>query len=276
MKLEGQVALITGAGSGIGAATAGRFVADGAKVIINDVNEANLKEVAGSLPAGSARICAGDVTSVKDVQRMVETALDFGGKLTVLVNSAGIDPHDREQDINKALDIWHKIIAVNLTGPYLTMKLAIPRMIEAGGGSVVNISSLSGIRYIAGRPGYTSSKAGLIGLTQMAAVEYGPVKVRCNVICPGPIRTPMFENNTRPLAQMIKKDVEDIFKQFTSFSPLRRIGAPEEIAGICSFLASEDSSLLTGGIFVADGGASLVDVAGPAMSNIFEQRRTEG
>ena len=272
MKLDGKVALITGGGSGIGAATARRLAVDGARVVINDVDEANLKEAAASLPAGSVKTCTGDVSQVKDVERMIEKALSLGGRLDILVNSAGIDPHDREQDINKALEIWHRIIEVNLTGPYLTMKLAVPHMIKAGGGSVVNISSLSGIRYMAGRPGYTASKSGLIGLTQMAALEYGPVNVRCNVICPGPIHTPLFENNMRPLAKTIKKDVEDVFKQFTSFSPLRRMGKPEEIASICSFLASDDSSLLTGGIFVADGGASLVDVAGPAMSGIFRER----
>jgi len=275
MGLEGKIALITGAGSGIGLATARRFITDGAKVILNDINGDSLKQAAGPLPAGSAEICPGDVTNLKDVECMVAAALNFGGRLDILVNSAGIDPPARETDIERSLEMWHKILEVNLTGPFLTMKLAIPHMVKSGGGAVVNISSLSGIRYMAGRPAYTSSKAGLIALTQQAAVEYGPVKVRCNVICPGPIRTPLFENNTRPLAQMMGKDIEWVFEKFTSFSPLRRMGNPEEIAAICRFLASEDASLLTGGVIVADGGTSLIDANGSAMSSIFTSRSPE-
>jgi NAD(P)-dependent dehydrogenase (short-subunit alcohol dehydrogenase family) len=145
-------------------------------------------------------------------------------------------------------------------------------MIKAGRGSIVNISSLSGLRDIAGRSAYSSSKGGLISLSQAVAVEYGPFNIRCNVICPGAIKTPMFENNIRPLAQMLDKDLEWVFAKFTSFSPLRRIGSPEEIASICSFLASEDSSLLTGGVLVADGGTSVVDANGAAISTVSPNR----
>jgi meso-butanediol dehydrogenase/(S,S)-butanediol dehydrogenase/diacetyl reductase len=270
--LSGKVALITGGGSGIGAATARRLVTDGAKVIVNDINESNLKRVVNSLPSGMAKACPGDVSNVNDVKRMIETALAFGGRLDILINSAGIDPPSREKDIHKALELWHKILEVNLTGPFLTMQLSIPVLIKNGGGSVINISSLSGLRYMAGRPAYHASKGGLITLTQQAAMEYGPAKVRCNVICPGPIRTPLFANNTRPLAKMLGKDVEWIYKKFTSFSPLRSIGTPEEIASICSFLASDDASLLTGAVLVADGGSSLVDVNGAAMNTISIKR----
>jgi NAD(P)-dependent dehydrogenase (short-subunit alcohol dehydrogenase family) len=270
--LSGKVAIITGAGSGIGAATARRFVADGAKVVMNDIDENNLQQTAGTLPAKSVKVCPGDVTIINDVKRMIDTALAFGGKIDILVNSAGIDPPSRETDIHKSLDLWHRIIDVNLTGPFLTMQLAIPQMIKNGGGAVVNISSLSGLRYMSGRPAYHASKAGLITLTQQAAVEYGPAKVRCNVICPGPVRTPLFENNTRPLAKMLGKDIEWIFEKFVSFSPLRRMGKPEEIASICSFLASDDASLLTGAVLVADGGTSLLDANGVAMSTIFPKK----
>jgi NAD(P)-dependent dehydrogenase (short-subunit alcohol dehydrogenase family) len=270
--LSGKVAIITGAGSGIGVATARRFVADGAKVVMNDIDKINLQQTADTLPAKSIKVCPGDVTIINDVKRMIDTALAFGGKIDILVNSAGIDPPSRETDIHKSLDLWHRIIEVNLTSPFLTMQLAIPQMIKNGGGAVVNISSLSGLRYMTGRPAYHASKAGLITLTQQAAVEYGPAKVRCNVICPGPVRTPLFENNTRPLAKMLDKDIEWIFEKFTSFSPLRRMGKPEEIASICSFLASDDASLLTGAILVADGGTSLLDANGAAMSTIFPKK----
>jgi meso-butanediol dehydrogenase / (S,S)-butanediol dehydrogenase / diacetyl reductase len=271
MKLKGKVAIVTGAGSGIGEATAKRLLADGAKVILNDINEDSLKKVAGSLPDVSAIACAGDVTKTKDVQRMIDLALASWKRLDILVNSAGIDPPDNEKDVEKALAVWHKIIDADLMGPYLTMKLAIPHMIQGGGGSVVNISSLTGLRYMAGKPAYTAAKSGLIGLTQEAAVEFGPKNVRCNVICPGAIRTPLFENNTRPLAQRMGKSTEELFTQFTSFSPMRRMGKPEEIAAICSFLAGEDSSFITGNIVVADGGTALLDANGCAMSGFFKE-----
>ncbi len=270
MDLNGKVALITGAGSGIGAATAKRFLDDGAKVCITDIRQDVLEQAAGSLPSGKLATCVGDVSLLKDVERMIGDTLALGGKIDILVNSAGIDPSGPEVDGD--IGLWHRILEVNLTGPHLTMKTAIPHMIKAGGGSIVNIASLSAIRFIAGRAAYSSSKGGLIALSQAAAVEYGPRRIRCNVICPGAIKTPMFETNTRPLAQMLGKDPEWLFAKFTSFSPLRRIGMPDEIASICSFLASEDSSLLTGAVLVADGGTSIVDANGSAISTLFPER----
>jgi NAD(P)-dependent dehydrogenase (short-subunit alcohol dehydrogenase family) len=187
------------------------------------------------------------------------------------VNNAGIDPPEANLDIG----LWNRIIEVNLTGPYLTMQAAIPHMKKGGGASIVNISSLSALRYIAGRAAYSASKGGLVSLSQAIAVEYGPANIRCNVICPGAVRTPMFETNTRPLAQMLGKDPEWIFKKFTSFSPLRRIGHPDEIASICSFLASDDSALLTGAVLVADGGTSIIDANGAAISTVFPDREEQ-
>ena len=270
MDLDGKVALITGAGSGIGAATARRFVADGAKICIIDIRPDMLEQTASSLPRGSFVVWPGDVSVLNDVENMVEHALTIEDRIDILVNSAGIDPSGPE--VNADISYWQKIHEVNLTGPYLTMRTVIPHMIKAGRGSIVNISSLSGLRYIAGRAAYSSSKGGLISLSQAVAVEYGPFNIRCNVICPGGIKTPMFENNIRPLAQMLGKDLEWVFAKFTSFSPLRRIGSPDEIASICSFLASEDSSLLTGGVLVADGGTSIVDANGAAISTVFPNR----
>jgi len=266
MRLNGKVALITGGGSGIGAATASRFVSEGAKVCIADVDEKCLHEVARSMPSGSLVCCVCDVSKGEDVTRMVEAAVSVEGKIDILVNSAGIDPSGPGVDDDPAM--WRRILEVNLTGPHLTMKAVIPHMIEGGGGSIINISSLSAIRYIRGRAAYTASKGGLVSLSQAVAVEYGPKGIRCNVVCPGAIRTPMFERNTRPLADALGKDPEWIFEKFTSFSPLGRIGRPDEIAAICSFLASDDSSLLTGAVLVADGGTSLVDANGAAMSLI--------
>jgi meso-butanediol dehydrogenase/(S,S)-butanediol dehydrogenase/diacetyl reductase len=271
MNLSGKVALITGAGSGIGAATARRFVADGGKVCLNDIKPDTLQLTLSSLPSDSATICAGDVTVINDVERMAEVCLSRWGKINVLVNSAGIDPPEagREAGGKLNLELWHRIIEVNLTGPYLTMKTAIPHIVRAGGGSVVNIASLAGIRFFPSKTEYSSSKGGLIALTQQAAVEYGPANVRCNVICPGGIRTPMMEDQVRSLTLKLGKDLEWVLAKFSSFTPLRRIGKPEEIASICSFLASEDSSLITGAILPADGGAAVVDINGTAMKDVL-------
>jgi meso-butanediol dehydrogenase / (S,S)-butanediol dehydrogenase / diacetyl reductase len=272
MRLKGRVALVTGAGSGIGAATALRCVSEGAKVCIMDVDGESLKDTARLAAPGEVVTYTGDVSKREDVMRTVETTLALEGRLDILVNCAGIDPSGPGVDDDPVM--WNKTLEINLTGPHLTMKAAIPHMIRGRGGSIVNIASLSAIRFIAGRAAYTASKGGLVSLSQAIAVEYGPVRIRCNVICPGAIRTPMFENKTRPVSEMLGRDPEWVFEKFTSFSPLRRIGRPEEIAAICSFLASDDSSLLTGAVIVADGGTSLIDANGAAMSTIIPDRRS--
>jgi meso-butanediol dehydrogenase / (S,S)-butanediol dehydrogenase / diacetyl reductase len=272
MSLKGKVALITGGGSGIGAATARRFIEEGAQVCIADINPEALQATLQGLPAKAIKSCLGDVSEIKDVERMIATTLQFKERIDILVNSAGIDPTERGAKLD--LELWNKILNINLTGPHLTMQSAIPHMIKGGGGSIVNIASLSGIRFIAGRSAYTASKGGLIALTQAAAVEYGPRQIRCNVICPGAIKTPLFTNNTNPLAKMLGQDPEWVFNKFTSFSPLRRIGLPEEIAGICYFLAGDDSSLMTGGVLIADGGTHLVDANGAAISTIVSHPET--
>jgi meso-butanediol dehydrogenase/(S,S)-butanediol dehydrogenase/diacetyl reductase len=266
MDLKGKVALITGGNAGIGAEIARRFVADGAKVCISGRRQEMLDKIAGSLPAGSVATCSGDVTSLDDVKRMVATTVKLGGKIDVLVNNAGIDTPGNIVEID--VELWKRVLEVNLTGPFLTMKVCIPLMIQAGGGSIINIASLGGIRVIPAMPAYCSSKGGLIVLTQQAALDYGPSKVRCNVVCPGAVRTTMMENSTgKPLANALKTDVDGAFAMLTSFTPLKRISTPDEIAGICSYLASDDSSFMTGSCVVIDGGAHIVDPNGSAISS---------
>jgi NAD(P)-dependent dehydrogenase (short-subunit alcohol dehydrogenase family) len=148
------------------------------------------------------------------------------------------------------------------------MKAAIPHMIKGGGGSIINISSLGGLRCLPGMAAYCSSKAALIMLTKQAALDYGPFKVRCNAVCPGATRTAMLEHSLSPLAQALSTDVDGVFARISSNVPLRRVAAPHEISGICSYLASDDSSFMTGSVLLIDGGAAVVDVAGAALSNI--------
>jgi meso-butanediol dehydrogenase / (S,S)-butanediol dehydrogenase / diacetyl reductase len=265
MNLKGKVALITGGGTGIGTAIAERFVADGAKVCITGRRKELLDEVAGSLPPGTVATCTGDVSKDDDVKRMVEAAIAFGGKLDVLVNNAGIDPGGSIVDLDPKL--WRQVVDINLTGPFLLMKAAIPYMIKAGGGSIVNIASLAGTRCLPGMPAYCSSKAGLIMLTQQAALDYGPQKIRSNVVCPGGVRTAMIEHSLGSLADTLKTDVEGVFRVVASGVPLRRVAIPNEIGGICSYLASDDSSFMTGAVLMIDGGAAIVDVSGAALTN---------
>jgi NAD(P)-dependent dehydrogenase (short-subunit alcohol dehydrogenase family) len=266
MKLDGKVALITGAGSGIGAAIAERFVADGAKICITGRRQEKLDEVAQSLPDGAAVTCAGDVTKLEDAQRMVVTAIKFAGKLDVLVNNAAIDPGGTTV-VDVDPEEWHSVLETNLTGPMYLMKAAIPQMIKGSGGSIINIASLGGLRCLPGMPAYCASKAGLIMLTKQVALDFGPSKIRCNVVCPGGTRTEMLEKSLSPLGEVLGTDLEGVFDCISSMVPLRRTATPEEITGICTYLASDDSTFMTGSVLLLDGGAAVVDVAGAALTN---------
>jgi len=265
MKLEGKVALITGGGTGIGTAIAERFVAEGAKICITGRRQEMLDKVARALPPGRVVMCSGDVTKYEDVKRMVETALTFGGKLDVVVNNAGIDPGGTVTDVDP--EVWRRVIEVNLTGSFLVMKASIPHMIKGGGGSIINVSSLGGLRCLPGMPAYCTSKAALIMLTKQAALDYGPFKVRCNAVCPGATRTAMLEEALRPLTEVLGTDVDGVFACISSNVPLRRVAAPDEVSGVCSYLASDDSSFMTGSVLLLDGGAAVVDVSGAALSS---------
>jgi meso-butanediol dehydrogenase / (S,S)-butanediol dehydrogenase / diacetyl reductase len=270
MRLEGKVALITGGGSGIGAAIADRFAAEGAKICITGRRQDMLDKVAQSLPSGMVTTCSGDISKDADVARMVETTVAFGGKLDVLVNNAGISAQGAAGDADRA--VWRKIIEVNLTGSFLVMNEAIPYMVKAGGGSIVNISSIGGLRCLPRMSAYCSSKAGLIMLTQQAAVDYGPYNIRCNVVCPGGVRTSMTEKDFGQFGKLIGVDSDTFFSMISSEVPLRRFGDPHEIASICSFLASDDSSFVTGAALVVDGGNSVVSVVGASMTRALASK----
>jgi meso-butanediol dehydrogenase / (S,S)-butanediol dehydrogenase / diacetyl reductase len=268
MRLAGKVALVTGGGTGIGAAIAERFVAEGARVCITGRRQDVLDNAVAAHPPGSAVACAGDVSRDEDVERMVGTALAFGGKLDILVNNAGINPQGGVIELDSA--VWRKVIEVNLTGPFLLMKAAIPHMIEANGGSVINISSLGGVRCLPAMAAYATSKAGLIMLTQQAALDYGKHRVRCNVICPGAVRTDMMDKPIEFLASVLKMDKDAVMRLVPSDVPLQRMAEPMEITGTCVYLASDDSSFTTGAVIMVDGGASIVDVGRVAVGRALK------
>jgi len=263
MKLKGKVALITGGGTGIGAAIVKRFVTEGAKVCLTGRRKEMLDEVARSLPSGAVTTCSGDVSKDDDVARMVKTTVSFGGGLDVLVNNAGIASQAPVADLSR--EEWQRVFDVNLTGPFLLMKASIPHMIKGGGGSIINIASVGGLRCLSGFPAYCSSKAGLIMLTQQAALDYGRHNIRCNAICPGGIKTEMTEKEFGQLGKALGMDTDSFFAMISKVLPLQRFGQPPEIGGVCTFLASDDSSFMTGAALVVDAGTAVVDTLGATM-----------
>lgn len=257
MQLQGKVALITGGGTGIGEALARRFVAEGATVCITGRRAEKLAEVAASLPAGRCLPIAGDVRDPGDTERMVAEAAAVSGRLDVLVNNAAANLAGTVVEMD--LETWQEMLDTNLTGPFLLMKAALPRMVAAGGGSIVNMSSLAGVVCVPGSPGYCATKAGLIHLSKQVALDYGKDRVRCNVVCPGPVRTDMLQYNLTPMAEVMGTDIDEVFRVLPRFMPLRRVASPDEITGVCVFLAGDDSAYMTGSTLMIDGGTHYVD-----------------
>jgi len=264
MNLKGKVALVTGGGTGLGTAIAERFVADGAKVCITGRRKERLEKVAKSLPSGTVVTCPGDVSKEEDVKRMVDTTVKFGGKLDVLVNNAGTNHPAPIVELD--LKMWQEVIGVNLTGPFLLIKAAIPHMLKGGGGSIINIASLGGMRCLPGMPAYCSSKAGLIMLTQQAALDYGRNNIRCNAVCPGGVKTEITRENFGQFGEMLGIDPDTFIDQIALEIPMHRFAASSEIGGLCSYLASDDSSFMTGAVITMDGGTAVVDAVGAGIT----------
>jgi len=264
MRLKGKVALVTGGGTGIGASIAERFVEEGALVCIVGRRRETLDRVVRSLPQGTVMACPGDVSNLDDARRMVRETLAFGGRLDVLVNNAGLDQNPSNViDIDP--EVWRRVVEVNLFGPFFLMKASIPHMIEGGGGSIINVASLAGLRSLPNMPAYCASKGGLIKLTQQVALDFGPSKVRCNVVCPGAVRTEMIEGAMSHFTEKLATDVEGVFRYFTKDVPLRRVARPAEISSLCAYLASDEATFMTGSVLVVDGGAAVVDISGAAV-----------
>lgn len=264
MNLEGKIALVTGGGTGIGTAIVERFVKDGAKVCISGRRQEMLDKVAQSLPSGAIATCSGDTSKDKDAARMVETTVSFGGKIDVLVNNAAISTDGSVADVDP--ELFRETIAINLIGPFLLMRAAIPHMIENGGGSIINIASVGGKRCLPFMPAYCSSKAGLIMLTKQTALDYGPKNIRCNAVCPGGIKTAMVEQEFGQFGKMLGMEPEEYFEVISESLPLKRFGEPSEIAGMCTYLASDDASFTTGAAMLVDAGTAIVDVVGASIS----------
>ena len=265
-RLEGKVAIVTGGGVGIGAGIAESFIAEGARVLITGRRKEKLEEFAAKLPAGSIACFAGDVTKIEDAEAMVEAAVEKFGKLDILVNNAGIDPPGKVADI--PVQDWLDIINTNINGVFFMTRFAIPKMIEQGGGSVINISSLAGVRAIPSMPAYCTSKAALLGFTQAVALDYGDKGIRVNAISPGATATDMMKQSQKGLAAAENTDIYGALGLITRFNPIKRAAEPDEIGPVAVFFACDDSKYITGQNLLIDGGATVVDPCGAAVSSL--------
>ena len=245
-RLDGKVSLITGGGTGIGAACARVFAQEGATVVITGRRKDALEQVAKEIEKakGRALAVAGSVTDEAHALSAVAQAVRTFGRLNVLVNNAGAGAFGKLlHETDEAT--WHEMLAINLTGAYRMIKAAVPEMIKAGGGSIVNVSSIASLVGIPMTAAYSASKGGMDALTRCVAMDYAQQKIRCNSVCPGLVDTPM--------ASGLINDPEALAQIMTAY-PLGRYGTPEEVAKLILFLASDESAWVTGGIFPIDGG----------------------
>jgi NAD(P)-dependent dehydrogenase (short-subunit alcohol dehydrogenase family) len=252
MRFEQQVALVTGAASGIGRALVQRFVVEGAAVVAVDIVEAPLQALVADLQEQGATIigCTANVAFDTDVEAMLNTATSTYGRFDILCNNAGIvDLVMPAAEV--PLELWERVLSVNLTGPFLACRRAIPLFLEQGGGTIVNTASEAGLRGGAAGTPYTVSKHGLIGLTRSIAFHYGERGIRCNAVCPGLTATAIGAGNGVPSEAGVARA-----QRFIQGSMPSRIATPEEIAAVMAFLASKEASFINGAILPVDGGWS--------------------
>ena len=252
MRLQDKVAIITGAGGGMGRVAAQLFANEGAKVVVAEFGEAAGRETVAQVEAsgGQATYVRTDVSDEASAKAMVDHAIATYGRVDVLYNNAGVMPEADHSVTDTDVDTWDSVMAVNVRGVFLGCKYAIPAMIEGGGGSIINIASFVALLGCSvPQDAYTASKGAVLSLTRSLAVQFGPRGVRSNAICPGPIETPL-------LMDWLLKD--EAAKQLRlARNPTGRFGKPEEIVNAAIYLASDESRWTNGASLVVDGGISV-------------------
>lgn len=249
--IEESAGIVTGAGSGIGRATAKRFAKEGAQVVVADIDEEGGRETVAAIEdqGGDATFVEADVSDEGDVERMVEETVETCGSLDFAHNNAGIGA-ELVPLTEQTEDTWDALYEINLKGVWRCLKAEIPVMLENGGGAIVNTSSVSGLGGDWHMTPYNSTKHGVVGLTRSAALEFSGEGVRVNAVCPGVIETPMVE-------QMQESAPEEL-ERMVMGRPMDRLGRPEEVASAVVWLCSEDASFVTGHPLVIDGGVSAL------------------
>jgi len=248
-RIAGKVCVVTGAGSGIGRASALRLSEEGGRVLCADVNLTGASETAAmaSDAGGVASACEVDVSVAKEVDAMIQRALDHYGALDVLVNNAGVNIPGVLHEVSD--EVIDRTLAVNVKGQIYGCRAAIPHMLSAGGGSIINVSSVNGIVSEPFLAVYSASKGASVMLTKGVALDYAKRGIRCNVICPGWVDTPINYAHAEMLGGL-----EHVYATIDSFQPIGRPGEPREIANVVLFLASDESSFMTGSVVAVDGG----------------------
>ena len=249
--MKGKTVIITGAGSGLGKAMAIAFASEGYNVVLSDVNESSinelLKEIVSSGGQGVTHVA--DVSNYSQMEQLVESAVKKFDTLDVIVNNAGIGPKKMLPTGDSTLEDWDRVIAVNQTGVFYGMKLALQQMMKQGNGNIINIASLAGLKASGNNISYAASKFAVVGMTKAAALEYGRKNIRINAICPGYTQSALLESMFR-----FKPELEEALKKMI---PFKRYGKASEIADAAVWLASEKSSYITGQTITLDGGLSL-------------------
>jgi len=250
--LENKVALLTGAASGIGRATALLFSVEGATLALADLDQDGLTRLERSIRAKSGSVVThvGDISTESTVRRLVEETVTRFGHVDVLFNNAGIDLEARIEDTSEA--DWDRIMSVNLKSMFLLAKHVVPHMIRAGGGTIINVASATALFPVASRPAYNASKGAVVALTKSLALDLAASKVRVNCICPGAVDTPLVRG-----ALAKAQDPKGALAGMMARYPLGRLAEPEEIARVVVFLASSQSSYMTGATLAVDGGRTM-------------------